>query len=123
MPKLRTEHPWTQAILSLLDDGEWHDYRETVRVASACVPEEQAFAKAEYYRQYHYTRRGAMVADRRYGDREDTVKTGQRFIVSKSLQSLAKRGKIELSYDEADTRTRKRPVSVRLAGTTTNHTN
>lgn len=120
MPKLRSEHPWTVAVLDHLADGEWHDYIETVLVACEHVPEEQAFEKAEYYRQYHYSKSGRDIPERRYGDRGDSVKTGQRFIVSKCLQSLVSRGIVHVAYDENDNRKRKRPVAVRLAGNETN---
>lgn len=122
MPKLKQEHPWTLAALEQLSDGQWHDYKDVIRVASEQVPEDMAFAKADYYRKYHYSRKGTEAPDtRRHGDRTDTVKTGQRFIASKSLQSLARRGKVVFSYDEADSRTRKRPIAVRLGETTTNN--
>lgn len=115
MPRSRTDHPWTKRLLDALSDGEWHDYREMVREASQEVPEELAEERANYYRNYHYKRIGLSPADRRYGGREETIKTGQRFVVSKIIQALAKSQVVQIQYDSQTTgRTRKRPQKIRL---------
>lgn len=117
MPKQRTEHPWSKRLVEVLRDGEWHDYGDVVKEASQEVPDELAYNKAEYYREYHYRRRGLEPASRRYGDKDDTIRTGQRFIVSKAIQQLKRRGEVEVLYEQDSSgRTRKRPSKIRYTG-------
>jgi hypothetical protein len=86
-----------------------------VKQAGSEVPEKMAYDKAEYYREYHYRRRGLEPAPRRYGDREDTVRTGRRFIVSKAVNLLVKNGRVEVMYENSE-RSRKRPHKIRKIG-------
>lgn len=115
MPRQRTEHAWTLRVIEAISDGEWHAYEDVVKEAMAEVPEQPAFDKAEWYREYHYRKKGKEPAARRYGDREDTIRTGQRFIVSRSIQSLRRRRLVEVQYEDKGG-VRKRPTAIRSIG-------
>lgn len=104
--------PWTLALLKLLEDGEWRDYRDVLREVSPLVPPAVAFRKAEYFREYHYKSKGEEVRERSHGDRNDTIKTGQRYIVGRTIAALRRHGRIEVEYAEG-TGKRKRPQRVR----------
>ncbi len=106
-------HPWTLRLLEKIKDGEWYDYRDVLIEVSELVPPGMAWRKAEYYREYHYRSRGKEPSDRKYGDRNDTIKTGQRLIVGKSITDLRRRGRIEVEYDEASNSKRKTPKRIR----------
>lgn len=106
-------HPWTEKILEILSDGEWHNYKDVRDQAARLVPPGIAFRKAEANRVRHYQRQGREVMDRKYGSRDDTVLSGQRAFVNKSLTSLIRRGRVEVEYGTQPTR--KRAEKIRLA--------
>lgn len=110
----QASHPWTIKLHELLDDGSWRDYKETLCEIALMVPEDVAFSKGEYYRQYHYKARGREAEARKNGCREDTIRTGQKLIAARAVQALRKRGVIEVEYDDANPQ-RKRPSRIRRA--------
>lgn len=116
------QQPWTDALLKVLDDGEWHDYQDVLREVCPSVPAEKAFQKAEYYRHYHYLKQGKEPPQhddgspkRRYGDQTNTIKTGQKFIISRAIQNLCRRGVVEVETVMKTGGKRSRPISIRLA--------
>lgn len=106
-------HPWTEKILEILSDGEWHDYKDVRDSAARLVPPGVAFRQAEANRVRHYQRQGREVVERKYGSREDTVLSGQRAFVNKSLTNLIRRGRVEAVYGAQPRR--KRAEKIRLA--------
>lgn len=110
-------HPWTVRLLEILDGGttlpgDWRDYQDILDEVAPLVPDDIAWKKAEWYREYHYKKSGKPVKPRRYGDSADTIKTGQRFIVAKSIQDLRRHGRVEVEY-ASDTAKRKKPLRIR----------
>lgn len=111
------EQPWKQALLEALEGGDWHPYNDVLSAVAPTVPPDMAFQKAEYYRQYHYRKKGKQPSDRQHGTNLDTVKTGQRFIVSRTIQNLKRRGLVEVEGKTLPGGTRQRPYRIRLVGT------
>jgi hypothetical protein len=116
MARRRPDLPWVNKLFDLLDDQEWHDYADILHISSLEVPEDLAEKKGEYYRSYHYRKAGHEVAERRSGGQSETIKTGQRFVVSKVIQRYTQQGLLEIEYDNTTVdRRRKRPHNIRLA--------
>lgn len=105
--------PYKAAILDALKDKEWHDYGDILEEVGQLVDPDVAYSKAEYYRAYHYKRSGKNLQDRVHGAKEDTVKTGQRLVVSKCIQTLRRNQKVEVEFDDANPK-RRRPVRIKL---------
>lgn len=103
---------WTVRLLKHLADGEWHPYEEIMDEISPTIPPGTAFRCAEYYRSYYYKKAGREVSDRKYGHTTDTIKTGQRLLLGRSIQGLNRKGRLEVEYDETNPK-RKRPIKVR----------
>ena len=108
----KVTHPWTFLILEVIQDGEWHEYKAVRDQAAMLVPAHSAFHAAEARRTLHYKRQNREVLDRQYGSREDTILSGQRAAAAKSIQSMARSGRIEIEY--GDQPERKRPIRIRL---------
>lgn len=107
------DRPWTQKLLDQLSDGEWHDYKTLIKEVSLVVPEDLALEKAEYYRSRHYLKAGNPVAERTHGDVTNTIKTGQRLVLSRAIQSLSRRNRVEVEYSNENPKRRK-PERIRL---------
>ena len=110
--------PWTLKVLEILEDGEWHNYKDILSIAAPLVPPAVAWRKAEANRETHYRRAGREVKDRQKGERNDTIKTGQRTYVNTAIRGLARRTRdrgdprVEVEYN--DSPQRPRPLRVRL---------
>lgn len=114
MSRVRT-HPWTTLVFELLQDGEWHEFTAVRDQAAMLVPSHTAFHAAEARRARHYKQQNREVQDRQYGSREDTILSGQRAFVTKSIQEMRRNGRIEVEYGEQPQR--KRVVRIRLIRT------
>lgn len=109
-PDLR---PWTAALLDALgEEGEWMFYQDALDLAMPLVPEEQAFEVAEKYRSYYYSKQGLPLPERKYGEREDTIKTGRKAVVSKAIQDLRRSGRIQVLSEPSDLK-RQRILQIR----------
>jgi len=107
------EQPWKTALVEALSDGEWHNYKQIVQDISSSVPPDMGFNKGEYYRQYHYRKKGQEPPKRRYGTDTDTMRTGQRVVLSRTIQNLCHSHVIEIQRT-TDPGVRSRPEFIRL---------
>lgn len=108
----QSAHPWTLKILEILADKEWHNYESVMKEAAPLVPPGMGWRQAEENRVAYYSKRKVPIGERVRGDRNDTIKTGQRFYVSKGIKSLRSSGRIEVEY--GDQAVKKRPTRLRL---------
>lgn len=108
----QTAHPWTLKILEILANKEWHDYEAVMEEAAPLVPPGMAWRQAEENRVTYYSRRRVPTGERVRGDRNDTIKTGQRYYVSRGIRSLRTSGRIEVEY--GGQAVKKRPTRLRL---------
>lgn len=85
--------PWTNALLSILADGEWHDWEEVVQKSMPLVPPGRAIKKGEASRLTTAKVRGKTpLAVRDHGDAR---LTGARLIVLGSLRAQIENGRVE----------------------------
>lgn len=107
------EEPWCQPLFDVLADGEWHDYETVMNLVGAFVPHDLAWEKGEYYRTYHYVRRGEPVKPRADGDDAATVRSGQRIVVARTIRLLVTRRRIIVESRQQGPR-RKTPTRLRM---------
>lgn len=107
------DEPWCQPLFILLGDGEWHDYDTMMNQIGPHVPDDTAFEKGEYYRTYHYVRRGLPPKPRQDGGNSATIRTGQRIVIARTIRLLQARQRVFVESIQQGPR-RRRPVRVRM---------
>lgn len=109
----RQKAVWTKKVLSLLDSMDWVDYEKVVTEAADSVPDAMALERAEFYRAYYHRRKGQPVPERA-GTPDRALHTGQRIVLTKTIQSLARQGYLEIGYPVASANVlRRHPAQVR----------
>ena len=104
----RQINPLTQAVLDRLSDNQWHDYEDVIRDVEYLIPPGVAYKQAEFNYQVRYPDKERKVEP----DKKSLVRSGQRYLVVRTLISLRSTGKVEVLY--SNEQTRRKPKSVRL---------
>lgn len=91
--------PWTQAILDLLADGDWHPYTAVIAAGAMHVPPGQAARTAE--RTLTLSRQRRHTVKPRPRDQTAAIARGQRERARDSLFGQIRRGHIERSATTA----------------------
>lgn len=84
--------PWSERLLEILSDGEWHDYERTVLDCMVLVDRGRAYKKSEEARKRQQERRGQAPTARVRGD---AIASGQRSIFVDSLQQYIRNGHVQ----------------------------
>lgn len=106
--------PWTVAVTELLSDGLWHDYKTVVSEVAPIVPPGPAWRYAEKRRLDEYKKRGTEPGDRKFGDKNSTIRSGQKYYVRNSIGKLKVRNIVEIEYDPNPLLKYKKPIRIRL---------
>lgn len=107
------DEPWCEHLFKVLGDGEWHGYEALMEEVGPFVPDDLAFEKGEYYRVYHFHRRGEVPKPRQRGGFAATVRTGQRIVLARTIRLLVAHQRVLLESEEQGPR-RRRPIRLRM---------
>lgn len=105
---------WHRKLLDILSDGEWHDYEQLIQECAPMVPPGLAWRKAEQNRLKYYEREKREAEPRHYGDRTNTILTGQRAVIQRALVNIRKQRRMDTEYQDIPNSKRLRPTRIRL---------
>lgn len=105
---------WYLRLMEILSDGEWHYYEDLVKECAPLVPPGQAWRAAEKNRVKYYVRAGKPVEPRHYGDRNNTILSGQRSVIQGTLVTIRKMRASETEYATIPNSKRQKPTRIRL---------